>query len=64
MRFVLALLFSCSLMAGMIGCGCREDPRKAPDFRHETLQDPGKIDDPPSAMSPRQKPQNRKASVQ
>ena len=49
MRLVLALLFSCSLIAGMTGCGCREDPRKAPDFRRESLQDPSIAAEPPGS---------------
>ena len=53
MRFVLAFLFSCSLIAGMAGCGCREDPRDAPGFRHDSLQDPSIAAEPPGSARER-----------
>jgi hypothetical protein len=49
MRTVWAVLVLGSVLGCAVGGGCSNDPRKAPDFRPQTLQDPGQVADPPGA---------------
>jgi hypothetical protein len=47
MRPRTVLLIAWLIVFGMPGC--KPDPRDSPDFRHETLHDPGRVADPPSS---------------